>query len=168
MIAICRNCGDRFDTGAMLAAVGAPPTEWRPCPKPSPGRPLADCGVGGHMYDEQPSSAAQDDQRVIIAEGRKHDAEMTTAPWIDDPGSECLYSEHDGTIELARMSRDSLVSDPTGIAWIRNNLGALLDGYEDALDELAAIGAERKRLMRIELEPCLTPEQIANVMAGVK
>jgi hypothetical protein len=21
-----------------------------PCPKPAPGRPMVDCGIGGHMY----------------------------------------------------------------------------------------------------------------------
>lgn len=48
----CKNCGDPFDRAAEDAAVcrGAAPTGWRPCPKPSPGRPLVDCGVGGHMY----------------------------------------------------------------------------------------------------------------------
>jgi hypothetical protein len=35
---ICRNCGDLFT---------APK---RPCPKPSPGRPLYECGRGGHMF----------------------------------------------------------------------------------------------------------------------
>lgn len=46
----CRNCGDPFDEAAERAAVGLP-SAWRPCPNPSPGRPMVDCGVGGHMYD---------------------------------------------------------------------------------------------------------------------
>lgn len=47
----CRNCGDPFDTDAENAAVRLPSGAWRPCPNPSPGRPMIDCGVGGHMYD---------------------------------------------------------------------------------------------------------------------
>ena len=49
----CRNCGDPFDADAENAALRQPSGAWRPCPKPSPGRPMVDCGVGGHMYDER-------------------------------------------------------------------------------------------------------------------
>ena len=56
----CRNCGDPFDRAAEDAALtwsGARATSasvgWRPCPKPSPGRWLVDCGIGGHMYDDR-------------------------------------------------------------------------------------------------------------------
>lgn len=54
--AYCRNCGDPFDRAAESAAMamrwGKPISGWRPCPHPSPGRPLVDCGIGGHMYTE--------------------------------------------------------------------------------------------------------------------
>lgn len=51
----CRNCGDPFDRDAGNAACRLPSGSWRPCPSPSPGRPLVDCGVGGHMYtDDEP------------------------------------------------------------------------------------------------------------------
>ena len=46
----CCNCGDPFDHDAENAAVRKPSGTWRPCPNPSPGRPLVDCGIGGHMY----------------------------------------------------------------------------------------------------------------------
>jgi hypothetical protein len=36
----CSNCGDSVDSPA------------RPCPKPSPGVPLVDCGRGGHMFNQ--------------------------------------------------------------------------------------------------------------------
>ena len=51
----CRNCGDPFDRAAEDAAVSGTISApgWRPCPKPSPGRWLVDCGVGGHMYDDR-------------------------------------------------------------------------------------------------------------------
>ena len=53
----CSNCGDPFDDAAADAALGIPST-WRPCPHPSPGRPLVDCGVGGHMYVDTVQTAA--------------------------------------------------------------------------------------------------------------
>lgn len=40
----CRNCGVSFD---------APEA---PCPRPSPGRPLVDCGRGGHWFEELPAA----------------------------------------------------------------------------------------------------------------
>lgn len=49
----CRNCGDPYDEDAENAALLRPSGAWRPCPKPSPGRPMVDCGVGGHWYDER-------------------------------------------------------------------------------------------------------------------
>lgn len=48
----CRNCGDPFDVSAENAACREPSGAWRPCPNPTPGRPLVDCGVGGHMYTD--------------------------------------------------------------------------------------------------------------------
>lgn len=49
----CRNCGDPYDHDAENAAIRQPSGAWRPCPKPSPGKPMVHCGVGGHMYDER-------------------------------------------------------------------------------------------------------------------
>lgn len=47
----CRNCGDPAPSLADGDWNGATPSGmWRPCPNPSPGRPMIDCGVGGHMY----------------------------------------------------------------------------------------------------------------------
>ena len=46
----CENCGDPFDADAENAAVRQPHGRWRPCPNPSPGKPLVDCGAGGHMF----------------------------------------------------------------------------------------------------------------------
>lgn len=46
----CANCGDPFDVDAGNAACRLPSGAWRQCPNPSPGEPLKDCGVGGHMY----------------------------------------------------------------------------------------------------------------------
>lgn len=51
----CRNCGDRLTEDAYRAASRLPYTNWRPCPNPSPGREMVDCGVGGHMYEERPA-----------------------------------------------------------------------------------------------------------------
>lgn len=48
----CENCGDPFDADAEDSVMRQPlgVGSWRPCPNPSPGRPMVDCGVGGHMY----------------------------------------------------------------------------------------------------------------------
>lgn len=59
--------------------------------------------------------------RELIAEGRKHDEAMTDAPW----------SRGDRRIYPTSGSNDS-----AGIAWMRTNLRALLDGYAAALDEI--------------------------------
>lgn len=50
----CENCGDPF----VMPPAGDPTfaeayRSWRPCPSPSPGRPMVDCGIGGHMYTER-------------------------------------------------------------------------------------------------------------------
>lgn len=52
----CRNCGDPAPSLADEDWNGRVPSgSWRPCPNPSPGRPMIDCGVGGHMYtDSEP------------------------------------------------------------------------------------------------------------------
>lgn len=54
----CRNCGDPFDEDAENAALRQPSGAWRLCPKPSPGRPMVDCGIGGHMYVERMPGAS--------------------------------------------------------------------------------------------------------------
>lgn len=50
----CENCGDPYD----MPPAGDPRfaeacRSWRPCPNPSSGRPMVDCGIGGHMYTER-------------------------------------------------------------------------------------------------------------------
>lgn len=47
----CRNCGSSWDVDES-ENFGRSLRDWRPCPNPSPGRPLVDCGVGGHMYTD--------------------------------------------------------------------------------------------------------------------
>lgn len=54
----CRNCGDPAPSLDDTDWDGRTPSgTWRPCPAPSPGRPLIDCGVGGHMYTEDSPQA---------------------------------------------------------------------------------------------------------------
>jgi hypothetical protein len=54
VVTYCSNCGDPFDMPpADDPTFAATFRRWRPCPNPSPGRPLVDCGVGGHMYEER-------------------------------------------------------------------------------------------------------------------
>lgn len=77
----CENCGDMFDENAENASIGKPHGTWRPCPSPSPGEPLKDCGIGGHMYRAKKRTAIlpsrgswacvdASNARVAIAEAR--------------------------------------------------------------------------------------------------
>lgn len=45
----CRNCGAFLDRAVTTDDRGMPVAE--PCPKPTPGRPFVDCGIGGHMFN---------------------------------------------------------------------------------------------------------------------
>jgi hypothetical protein len=96
------------------------------------------------MYDRrpeaEPASAASPVQRALIVEARRQDG-------------------------VWRSGRCSARDIERAESWAITNLGALLDGYDAALIALAGAHAERKRLMRVILEPVLTPEQLANVMA---
>jgi hypothetical protein len=53
-VTYCANCGDPFDQDAEDSVMRQPigVGTWRPCPNPAPGKPLVDCGIGGHMYTE--------------------------------------------------------------------------------------------------------------------
>ena len=42
----CENCGDPFDDDFPVERY----RDYPRCPNPSPGKPLVDCGVGGHMF----------------------------------------------------------------------------------------------------------------------
>jgi hypothetical protein len=47
----CRNCGDPYDMPSADDPSFAETFRLcRQCPNPTPGRPLVDCGIGGHMY----------------------------------------------------------------------------------------------------------------------
>lgn len=51
--AYCANCGDPYDMPPADDPVFVRTFRtWRQCPNPSPGRPLVDCGIGGHMYTD--------------------------------------------------------------------------------------------------------------------
>jgi len=104
--------------------------------------------------------------RALIAEGKRHDEAMTRSPWVmgysridskpavleyelgvnmipvdaadDDPRwsalpefEVCSVPVVGGDTATAQGERDGL-----GIAWLRTNLAALLDGYTAALDEV--------------------------------
>lgn len=84
-------------------------------------------------------------RRKLIEEGRKHDERMTNGPWIE----EFFYRDGDDLIKPHRWriflvghdnprtnSRDCDWNkhDAAGIAWMRTNLRAILDGYAMALD----------------------------------
>jgi hypothetical protein len=88
----------------------------------------------------------QKDPRALIAEGREVDGKMTTGPWMSRHGIRTadVYADRfpstDRTL-LARVNNhrddatDQEHANAGGIAWMRNNLRALLDGYASALIE---------------------------------
>lgn len=93
--------------------------------------------------------------RALIAEARRHDEAMTSGPW-----SECCHGQPEthpcrliwGAIDGEMIG--SLVlhdgrppkADVAGIAWLRSNLSALLEGYTSALDEIERLNAQPVRL----------------------
>lgn len=91
------------------------------------------------------------DPRALIAEGRKHDEAMTAAPWTEccswqDESHPCrliwgaVDAETIGSLVLEEGRPPK--ADVAGIAWIRTNLAAMLDGYASALDEIERLKAD--------------------------
>ncbi len=87
------------------------------------------------------------DARALIAEGKRHDEALAShgqeREWIADRGS----------VVVKRHPRAEFHCNPTnaaGIAWLRTNLAALLEGYSAALDEVYAIaGTAEERLAEV-------------------
>jgi hypothetical protein len=118
--------------------------------------------------------------RVLIAEGLKHDAKMTGAPWEatgPDNGPDdmdCIVDSHDHLVADTSESREP-IADALGIAWMRTNLRAILDGYAAALDEVerdARASADSPRAANdgphattVALTPC-EDEDLPNVPPG--
>lgn len=77
--------------------------------------------------------------RALIAAGRKHDEAMTSGPWC---GSSGFVRMPNGDYSWCQESdeQDGLVN-AAGIAWMRTNLRALLDGYVAALAEVDRLAA---------------------------
>ncbi len=48
----CRNCGVEFSSNVA------------PCPRPHPGQPYVDCGVGGHVFAETESDREAKERRA--------------------------------------------------------------------------------------------------------
>ncbi len=96
------------------------------------------------------------DERKLIAEALTHDAAIRA----DEPECDCLGRSDDGTCAQVLHRRQLSAA----AEWQRNHLRELLDGYAAALDEVVALQAERARLVRVILEPVLTPEQLERVM----
>jgi hypothetical protein len=84
------------------------------------------------------------DARALIAEARKHDEAMTEAPWEWDDKDDAFrhIDELVAFGEPISEGNHGIVidqADARGIAWLRTNLRALLDGYAEALEEAAGI-----------------------------
>jgi hypothetical protein len=100
------------------------------------------------------------DARALIAEGKRHDKAMTDGPWysVKTPFGDGTFvrskSEDASGVHVADCSAIGSdeyedycdESNAAGIAWLRTNLAALLEGYTSALDEI-----ERMRAYLLDL-----------------
>lgn len=93
-------------------------------------------------------------QRTLIEEGRKHDEAMTTGPWRHRGPVVEIDDDHELNLCIAETHGHR--KDAAGIAWLRTNLRALLDGYSQALEE-----NERLRQQVADLESELAKETAA-------
>jgi hypothetical protein len=126
----------------------------------------------------------------LIAEGRAIDIAATSPPWTAEKlssGSAQILGYASGPVGFvgSREGGDAdvpAVAEAEAIAWMRNNLGALLDALEDtqsALERLAkdraieleAIAAkqqrDRQRIAELEAERDKAAEKVARVTAMV-
>lgn len=80
--------------------------------------------------------------RALIAAGRAHDEAMTEAPWYGRSRFRFVSRVPNssggmgGELQTNRIANTAEGPDADGIAWLRTNLRALLDGYAAALDEI--------------------------------
>lgn len=85
-------------------------------------------------------------ERALIAEAKRHDEAMTRPGWAYDQTSGQIIAPSGVNQFLSKticeMYVQNHLANAAGIAWLRTNLRALLDGYSRALDE-----AERLRAL---------------------
>ncbi len=89
------------------------------------------------------------DARALIEEGKRHDEAMVDQPWrvsqVDTGGSAQVRCDDSPRSPPSGCLIPFFVlhhTDAAGIAWMRNNLAALLTGYSAALDEVERLTAE--------------------------
>lgn len=85
------------------------------------------------------------DPRDLIADGRKYDEAMTPGPWTQGQAGPCNVVHFDGD-DIDGVATVGSGTNRRGIAWIRNNLRALLDGYAAALDDNERLRSQAKRI----------------------
>ncbi len=126
---------------------------WAPCVPPGEAESDPDLQAGslGLSTAEIAERYPTTDARALIVEGRKHDEVMTEAPWEDWPGAQGLQSFPRVLSAMKPGGRDRIAviqswekqpENAAGIAWLRTNLRALLDGYELMLDEVDILRAD--------------------------
>ena len=99
-----------------------------------------------------PGAGAMTDPCKLIADGLAHDAAMLGGEWmLSDCGGifEILSTlRHVDGINMGVVDGAS-GQDALGIAWQRNHLREILDGYQAALDEVAQLRAEIAQLRAV-------------------
>lgn len=88
--------------------------------------------------------------RALIAEARKHDEAMTDGPWYGRSRFVSRVPDNTGmgaTMHTNHVANAANAEDARGIAWLRTNIGALIAGYELALDENAELHETQDRLV---------------------
>jgi hypothetical protein len=109
------------------------------------------------------------DARALIEEGRRHDEAMTDGPWVserDDPEYGEVYSADPYKL-VAQTGRAPVAANATGIAWLRSNLRALLDGCSAALDEVEGKDKTIERLVA-RIAATDAPEDIDATLASLE
>lgn len=104
---------------------------------------------------------SEDNEFALISDGRKHDIAMDKGPWLADPcvppagsttvrATQCVCIDDASVFCTACEGVADCVPEvnATGIVWMRNNLGPLLNALEAALDDERA--PRRARVAKLE------------------
>jgi hypothetical protein len=127
-----------------------------------------------------------DEARALIEAGRKHDEVMTEAPWesAETPPSsrrswvrnvDRNHPDYDMRVaatggdddrEREVVNRRDAIPNANGIAWMRTNLHALLDGYAAALNRVAMLQQHTAERDTARQDQQVTQDQLDKFMSA--